>query len=96
MPEKTKEDSGKGFSPSEKVDFAVFTNARLERDNIKSWLKKDVHGVYLLLSEILSSNEVLEALTEVFWNRYLAFHEGKKSAPEIDFNGNKVHEHDVK
>lgn len=70
-------------SVDSKLQYAVFNNAELKKDDIKGWLKKDVYGVYLLLSEVLASNEVLDALTEVFWKRYQDFHAQKVNEPEL-------------
>lgn len=58
----------------DKIDFEVFKNGSIERDQIKEWLKKDIQGVYILLSEMLYSPEVIDTLTEVFYQRYLKIH----------------------
>lgn len=50
----------------------------MTRDQIKAGLKKDVYGVYVVLAEMLASNEVLEAITEVFWKRLLELREQKE------------------
>lgn len=70
-------------SVDSKIQYAVFQDGKLQRETIKSWLEKDVRGTYLLLSEILSSPPVLDALTEVFYKRYKDFHAQKAQAPEL-------------
>lgn len=75
------------MSVKEKVDYSVFSDAQISRDQIKDWLRKDIQGVYILLSEVLASAEVLEALTEVFWTRYVKFHEEKKAGKANHGNG---------
>lgn len=74
-----------GFQGSvdSKVQYSVFQNAALNRETIKEWLKKDVYGTYLLLAEVLASQECLEAITEVFWKRYQEFHKAKQEQPEL-------------
>lgn len=68
------------MSVSSQIDYAVFSNANLTKDQIKGWLQADIRGVYLLLAEMLGSVEVLDALSEVFFKRYVKFHEEKKEA----------------
>lgn len=65
-----------------KIQYSVFQDGQLSRDTIKGWLSKDIRGVYLLLSELLTSPEALDALTEVFYKRYLSFHEQKAKATD--------------
>lgn len=71
------------FSAKQKVEYAVFQDKSLNRETIKEWLKKDIYGTYLLLSEVLASQECLEALTTVFYARYEAFQKEKAIAREI-------------
>lgn len=54
----------------EKIDYMVMKDKTLTRDQIKEWLQKDIQGVYILLSEILRTNEVLDAMVNVFYERY--------------------------
>lgn len=66
----------------DKIDFEVFKNGSIERDQIKEWLKKDIQGVYILLSEMLYSPEVIDTLTEVFYQRYLKMHKQPEATAE--------------
>lgn len=71
-----------------KIDYAVFADASLSRDQIKEWLKKDIQGVYVLLSEMLYSEEVIDSLVNVFYKRYEAHHAAKAAEPELPLNSN--------
>lgn len=64
----------------DKIDYEVFKNGSISKETIKEWLKKDIQGVYVLLSEMLYSPEVIDALVEVFYQRYLKMH---KQPPEV-------------
>lgn len=82
--EKLKTGNGQKMSAKEKLEFAVFHDADISKDQISTWLQNDIRGVYLLLSEVLASRECLDALVDVFYKRYLKFHEDKKNNPELD------------
>lgn len=77
-------------SVKSKIDYAVFANGELSKEQIAEWLSKDIKGVYYLLAEILNSKEAIDALAEVFYQRYLAFQKAKEVTPELDLkpNGN--------
>lgn len=55
----------------EKIDKAAIFEKTITRDQVKEWLTRDIKGVYVLLAEIINSDECQEALVEVFWQRYL-------------------------
>lgn len=83
---KKKKENGKmaeGFSTSEKVDFTVFKDGTLSRETIRSWLSTDIRGVYMILAEVLAAEEVLDALTDVFYKRYKKLHEAKMAQTEL-------------
>lgn len=66
------------------IDYTVFKDGTLTKDQIKGWLQTDIRGVYMLLAEMLASVEVMDALVEVFWKRYVTLHEAKKAQQEMD------------
>lgn len=76
----------KEFSADEKLQYAVFQNGNLSRDQIKEWYKKDVAGIYVLIAEVLRSEEALDALVEVAWKRYQKYHAEKTAQPELPLN----------
>lgn len=62
-------------TPSSQIEYAVLHDINMSRDQIKGGLKNDLMGAYLTLSEVLSNNDVLEAFTEVMWQKYKKLHE---------------------
>lgn len=67
-----------------KMQYAVFKDQNLDRETIKNWLIKDIRGTYITMSELLSSRECIEALTDVFYKRYVDFHAKQQANPELD------------
>lgn len=82
MPKKNGKDSGV-HGPFHKVDYAIKENAELSKEQIREWLMKDMKGAYIVLAEIINSQECYDALVEVMWNRYLRMHKEKQIAPEL-------------
>lgn len=73
-------------SINEKVQYSVFRDNTLTKDTIKQWLRKDIQGVAVLVNEILHTEEVLNAIVDVFYARY----EALKAQTKIEENGNDV------
>lgn len=71
-----------------KVEYAVKENANLGKDQIREWLVKDIRGSYLLILEVLNSEESINALVEIFWKRYKKLHDAKQSQPELPIDAN--------
>lgn len=71
---------------TEVIDHAILKDKTLSRDTVKSWLKRDVQGIYILLSEILRSEEVMDAITKVFYSKYEEHHAKQSKEPELPFN----------
>jgi len=69
------------------MEAEVFMGKELSRDQIAEYLKKDIQGVYVLLSEILYTPEVLNAMTEVFYQRYLRMRAADEAAPKLPLDG---------
>lgn len=74
-----------GRSVNQKIDYALFADADITRDRIKGWLKNDLRGVYLVIAEILASNDCVEALTDVMYKRYSDLHKAKAEQTELNF-----------
>lgn len=83
---KSKKYQPKVVGASEGVDYAVFKNANISRDELQKWIARDITGAYMTLAEILRNQEVLDAITEVYWKRYQAFH-AAKDKESADING---------
>lgn len=66
-----------------KVDYAVKENANIGKEQIREWLVKDIRGSYLLILEVLNSEESIDALVEIFWKRYRRLHDQKNAQPEL-------------
>lgn len=69
----------------EKIDRSVLQDVTIERAQIAKWLERDIKSCYVLIMDILATDECMEALTEVFWQRYLEFHNRAKNEPGIPF-----------
>lgn len=81
-----KDFNGKAVGIGHKVNYAVKENAHLSRDQIREWLHNDLRGVYVFLAEVMNSKDALEALVEVFWQRYKNMHEAQQNAPELELD----------
>lgn len=88
----SKVDAKNGRIPSmdQKAQYAVFTNSALERSEIKEWLVSDMKRALVTVSEVLQSNDALEALTEVYWKRYCKYHESAQAQPELPLKDKEV------
>lgn len=78
------------MSVKAKMEAEVFMGKELSREQIAEYLKKDIQGVYVLLSEILYTPEVLNAMTEVFYQRYLRMRAADAAAPELPLEKEEV------
>jgi len=64
-----------------RADYEVFKNGQLTREQIAEWLQKDIQGIYVLLSEILGTPEILDAIVNVFYSRYTDIHRAPVETP---------------
>lgn len=76
----------------EKIDYQVLNNREISREQMAEWLKKDIEGIYILLSEFLRGPEVFDALLDVYYKRYKDLHEAQKAQAELDL---KSADHDA-
>lgn len=60
-----------------KLDSALFHDADIAKAQVREWLVKDMRGVYILIAEVLASEECVDALTEIFYGRYQKLHKDK-------------------
>lgn len=61
----------KSSTPKQAIEEAAFNNWSMTREQIQFGLKRDIRGIYVVLAEILQSQEVLDAITNVYYERYL-------------------------
>lgn len=76
------------MTPGQKIEYAVKVDADISQAQIKEWLIKDIRGVHILLSEILQTEECIDALVKVFYERYSTMHKAKTENPELNLNEN--------
>lgn len=65
--------NGKVSSIKSRIDKTAMRGLSLDltREEIKADLQRDIRGVYVLLAEMLNTDEVLNAITDVFYERYV-------------------------
>lgn len=80
MPE-TKKNGANGIM--HELGKAAVKEQFVSKESVKSYLKKDLTMIHVLLMEILSTEEVLDAITEVIYTRYEKIREAKDAAPEL-------------
>lgn len=65
-----------------KIDYALFRESELTRDQISQMLLDDIRGCYVIITEVLNSPQCMNSLTDVYWERYLRIK--KEAAPVPD------------
>lgn len=53
------------------VDYSIFHDQTLDRDQIKKAVSQDLQAAVVLLDAILTEDKLLDAITDMYWNRYL-------------------------
>lgn len=67
-----------------KIQYEVFKNGTLTKEQIAENLKKDIAGVVVTIHEILNSPVCMEALVDAFYTRYEDFHKQAQMKDAID------------
>lgn len=62
--------SEKQASIKQVLSEGAFHGTNYSPDDIKNFLRRDIKGVYILLAEVLQSDEVIDALASVYYKRY--------------------------
>lgn len=70
----------------QKAQYQVFKDGKITREQIGEWLQKDIQGIYVLLSEILGTPEILDVLVGVFYKRYTDIHRAPVDEPLVNSN----------
>lgn len=60
----------------DKIVSSVLKNRDLTKDEVRAMVVRDLQSVHVVVTELLNSDSVLDAFTEVFWARYLQLHSG--------------------
>lgn len=79
----------KPLSPGEKLQVAAQRDQFVSFETVKSHLQRDVGDMYILLAEIMSSDEIITAIANVIYKRYQDIMKAKEAQPELDLNENK-------
>lgn len=58
-------------SVDQALQYAAFQDIELSKKEIADRLHKDIVGMHILLSEILKSEDIQEALSEVLYQKYV-------------------------
>lgn len=67
------------------LEKAAMQDQFATREKVREFLQKDVAGIYVLISEIMASKEIIDAITDVIYNRYLKIREEKEKQAAINF-----------
>lgn len=64
---------------SQAIEYSVLTNKQIPKAQIKEWLERDIKNVYILLAEILRTQELIDAFVNVYYKRYEELHKEKET-----------------
>lgn len=70
-----------GYSVKEKVDHGILNDSLLTKDQIREGVARDIASLALILND-WRSKDVVDAIAEVFWQRYLQHLERKRKESE--------------
>lgn len=58
------------------------TDKELDRDTLKKILVREVQSIAVFVNEILSIDAAMDALADVYYERYKKFYESKNQVPD--------------
>lgn len=61
-------------STVEKAQFEVFTNGSLPRETLEKWIRNDLSAVASFADACLKEPEIMKAVVDVYYNRYVKLH----------------------
>jgi len=70
----------------EQLDQSVLNEQKVPKEAAAAALKHDLSLAGLVIKDILSTPEVLSAITDIFYTRYEEMYAARNAQPEIDFN----------
>lgn len=83
------EESKKGVPSNDQVIKAQLFNGQLmSRDDMKDMFVRDLKRCHVFMTEVIQCPPAIDALVDVYYDRYKAMHEAMKQQPELDLNGN--------
>lgn len=71
-------------SIDQKIQETVLTEKQMDRETLKKVLVREVHSCAVFINEILSIPAAIDALTDVYYERYKKFYEEKNQVPDPD------------
>lgn len=69
-------------SLDQKIQESVFTDKAIDRDTLKKLLVQDMRSCLVFMNEIMAIPEAVDALVDVYYGRYVKFHEEKNKVPD--------------
>lgn len=69
-------------SINDKIQESVFLDKEVDRETLKKLLVQDMRSCLVFMNEVLSLPEAIEALTNVYFDRYKKFMEQKNQTPD--------------
>lgn len=72
-----------GATISTQLNKAAFKGQEVTKESVVEYLTKDISGVYLLMTEIMNSKEIIEAIAQVIFDRYEKTRKAKEAQLEI-------------
>lgn len=76
------------LSTAAKVDASAFHDLELTREKIEKFLVGDLKRVKIAIDEVMYDKRIFSLLVDKYWERYQQLRDSKKTAPELDLNGN--------
>lgn len=73
------------LSPEQSLQSEAFAGRDVTREQIRDGLSRDLRGLFITLQEVLRSQECIEALTDVYYQRFLKLKESEiPSSEEVE------------
>lgn len=67
----------------QQAQYAWMKDGKVDRHMIEEFLVRDLKGIHVLLTEMLSDKDVIDAITKVICDKYQKALEVQKSQPEL-------------
>lgn len=69
-------------SIDQKLQETVMTDKEMDRETLKKVLVREVQSIAVFVNEILSIDAAMDALADVYYERYKKFYETKNQVPD--------------
>lgn len=70
----------------QQAQYAWMKGGKVDRQMIEEFLVRDLKGIHVLLTELLSDQDVIDAITKVICDKYQKALDVKKLEPELPLN----------